>query len=244
MIAIISDIHSNQEALTAVLGDIRARDIEQVLVLGDVIGYGPDPEACLALIRAAHPLAVLMGNHEQALIEGCPDNMRAIARTPIDWTRERCSVEDLAWIADWPNLCEGEGFMAVHGSPRDPVLEYIMPLSIRRPEKMLEIFTIIGDRVCAVGHTHQPGIFTRGLEFIRARECKDGIYPCGGEPFIINVGSVGQPRDGDVRSSYAIYDGESVVFRRVEYDFTKTQEKIRAIECFEPFLAHRLEVGH
>ena len=197
MIAIISDIHSNIEALTAVAEDIRAKKIDRVAVLGDVIGYGPNPTECLQLIRELEPEVVLMGNHEHALLNGCPPNMHPRARTPIDWTRSLLSNDDLDYIKTWPTEFNLDGTVAFHASPCNHVMEYIFPHDIRRPALMAERFAKIPGKHCVVGHVHIPGVFTEQMEFIRPADLMSNLYLFGDEKAIINVGSVGQPRDHD-----------------------------------------------
>lgn len=243
MIAVISDLHSNIEALEAVIQDIKKKDIDRIGILGDVIGYGPNPRECLELIKEIKPDFILMGNHEHALLNGCPTNMHPRARKTIDWTREQLDEEDLQFISSWPTEYHLDNIYAVHASPRNPVLEYIFPHDIRRPQLMQERFNKMPGRHCVVGHVHIPGVFTENMEFIKPSDLMSNLYLFGEEKAIINVGSVGQPRDHDPKSCYVTIDGEAVIFRRVEYDFRKTQEKILALNQFDPFLAQRLEVG-
>lgn len=243
MIAIISDLHSNIEALEAVIDDIHSRNIQKVVVLGDVIGYGPNPIECLQMVKDLNPVAFLMGNHEHALVNGCPTNMHPRARTTIEWTKSKLSKEDIDFITSWPTECNIDGTLAVHASPRNHVMEYIFPYDIKRPLLMRDRFDRIPDKHCVVGHVHIPGVFTENMEFIRPKDLMSNLYLFGDEKAIINVGSVGQPRDQDNRSCYVTFDGDAVIFRRVKYDYRKTQEKILDLKNFDPFLAQRLEVG-
>lgn len=243
MMAIISDLHANIEAMQAVIDDIEKKGIEDIVVLGDVIGYGPNPVECLEMVRQLKPKAILLGNHEDALLNGCPDNMAPRAQTAIDWTREQLSKSDIDFIKTWKTRYDIGPLMAVHASPRSHVLEYIFPLDISNRQRMLDIFSHIPGKHCVVGHVHIPGVFTEDFQFISPNDLMSNLYLFGDEKAIINVGSVGQPRDLDRRSCYITFDGEAVVFRRVEYDFRKTQRKILALPEFDPFLAKRLEVG-
>ena len=243
MIAIISDLHSNIEALSAVIEDIQSRSIDRVIVLGDVLGYGPNPKECLQMVYDLNPEVILMGNHEHAIVHGCPNNMHPRARTILEWTRDQLTPEQLQDISNWPTSYEIDDILAVHASPRQHVMEYIFPHDIKRPNLMKERFDLIPNRHCVVGHVHIPGIFTEEFEFIRPTDLMGNLYLFGEEKAIINVGSVGQPRDLDPRSCYVTIDEDSVIFRRVEYDFRKTQEKILALPEFDVFLAQRLEVG-
>ncbi len=243
MIAIISDIHSNLEALTAVIDDIHQKKITEVFVLGDVIGYGPNPTECLNLLSELQPKVILRGNHEDALINGCPENMHARAQTPIDWTRNKLSDEHKQWISEWPTEVQIGSLMAVHGSPRNHVMEYIFPFDVDKRRKMADIFSYIPGKHCVVGHVHIPGVFTEDYQFISPDDLMSNLYIFGDEKAIINVGSVGQPRDMDPRSCYVTFDGEAVVFRRIDYDYRSTQKKILALREFDPFLAKRLAAG-
>ncbi len=243
MIAIISDLHSNLEALRAVVDDIAKKRIEQVVVLGDVVGYGPNPNECLELVKQLRPQVILMGNHEDALLNGCPDNMHPRAQTAIDWTRRQLSEADIAFIKTWPTEHYIGNLMAVHASPRDHVLEYIFPHDVRHRQKMVEIFAKIPGRHCVVGHVHIPGVFTEDYKFITPPELMSNLYLFGDEKAVINVGSVGQPRDLDPRACYVTFDGEAVVFRRVDYDVRLTQKKIYGIKELDAYLGRRLEAG-
>lgn len=243
MIAIISDIHANLEALKAVLEDIREKDISRIAVLGDVVGYGADPKACLDLLRTIKPEVMLMGNHEHALINGCPHNMHPRAKAPIEHARNQLGKDDLDWIASWEESHTTDNIFLAHASPRDYIFEYIFPFDVRQPNKMVDIFNRMDCKYCAVGHVHIPGVFTESLEFISHVELMGNLYYFGDEKAIINVGSVGQPRDTNNRSCYVTHDGECVVFHRVSYDFRTTQKKILEIPNVDPFLAQRLEIG-
>lgn len=243
MIAVISDLHSNIEALEVVSNDIREKDIKRVIVLGDVVGYGPDPKQCLEMVKALEPEVILMGNHEHALINGCPPNMHPRAKTTIEWTEKQLDSSDLKFIASWPDHYMFDNILAVHASPRNHIMEYIFPHDIKRPALMRERFKLMQQKHCVVGHVHIPGIFTENMEFISPTELMSNLYLFGDEKAIINVGSVGQPRDQDNRACYITIDDDAVIFRRLAYDFRKTQDKILAIDGFNPFLAQRLEVG-
>lgn len=243
MIAIISDIHANAEALRAVIEDIRKKNIEQVFVIGDVVGYGPNPVECLHMVRELCPEIILRGNHESALLGGCPDNMRSSAKEAIEWTKSQLSRDELDYIGSWPTQYDIGDLMAVHGSPRDHVMEYIFPFDILRKDKMVDVFGHIPHKHCLVGHTHIPGVFSEDLQFIKTDTLLGNVYLLGEEKAIINVGSVGQPRDRDPRSCYVTFDGEAVIFRRVEYDYTATQRKICEIPSLDRSLAQRLKLG-
>jgi diadenosine tetraphosphatase ApaH/serine/threonine PP2A family protein phosphatase len=250
MKAIISDIHGNLEALRVVLADIERLEIKDVVCLGDVIGYGPDPGECLDLVRDICSLA-LMGNHEDAVINGVPPNFTLKARRAVEWTRQvlfeaRSMPEEIAlarrmFLESLKKIARLEGVTYAHASPRDPVREYILPRDAGDKEKMDGVFAAVED-YCFCGHSHTPGVFTPS-GFTHPSDMFD-VYMLGtDEKALINVGSVGQPRDGDPRACYVTFDGDTIVWRRVEYDFGITAAKIYEIPALDKFLADRLREG-
>ncbi len=262
--AIISDIHGNAEALQAVLADIEARQVDRIVCQGDIIGYGADPLACVDLVRTRCAWS-LMGNHDfGALYE--PTNFNPAAEAAAFWTREqldrepdeklrrerydflgRLRVRILETAADGRTP-----ILNVHGSPRRPINEYIFPDDVRTaPDKLTMLFERV-PRVAFVGHTHQPGVFTDEPDFYPPGDLTDGVYTITErEKAIINVGSVGQPRDLDPRASYVIFDdtqaeGEvrgTVEFVRVTYDIQTAAAKIKAVPQLSDWLADRLFEG-
>jgi diadenosine tetraphosphatase ApaH/serine/threonine PP2A family protein phosphatase len=251
LVAIVSDLHSNIEALTAVLADIEAHKADHIFCLGDVIGYGPNPVEAVDIARTKFEFT-LLGNHEEAVLYGAV-GFNPKAKMAIDWTREQFHVEtddpelrDVRWqfLGDLPlsvDSEEWEGVQYVHGSPRDPTREYVFPTDVLNPEKIYAIFEHV-ERCAFNGHTHAPGVMTESGLF-RLPQDEDDEYVLDDERVVVNVGSVGQPRDGDPRSSYALFDGERVLFRRVEYDFNKTIERMSKIDRLPEYLAHRLKEG-
>ncbi len=247
MKALISDIHSNLEALQAVLADIAQHPVEAVYCLGDVIGYGPNPRECLDQIMR-YPV-VLMGNHDQAVLFD-PMNFNPVAERATMWTRGQLdrplptrAAADARWefLAERPLKHRDGDFLLVHGSPRNPLNEYIFPEDIYSETKMRSIFAQV-PRYMFQGHTHVPGIFTESLEFFSPDEI-DFEYKLDGRKTLCNVGSVGQPRDGDWRACYVLLDGTTIRYRRVEYDVETTVAKIREVEALDDFLAERLRGG-
>ena len=254
MFAVISDIHSNLEALTTVLADIEKRGIETIYCLGDVIGYGPNPKECLDLIIEKAKWCVL-GNHDYAVFYE-PTNFNYGAEQASFWTRE-VMEEDPNGARRWSFLGELPmrrtlktkldtnvaiiGF--VHASPRKPINEYIFPDDVyTNPLKVRVLFERV-KHVCFVGHTHLPGVFLDEPDFYLPEEL-GGVYPIiDKEKAIINIGSVGQPRDKDNRASYVYVDGNKVHFVRLEYDFEAVTEKIKAIDRLDNFQAERLRDG-
>jgi len=252
--ALISDIHGNLEALNVVLGDIDQRSVDRIICLGDILGYGPDPVACVDLVAERCEWS-LMGNHDYgALYE--PTNFNAAAEQAAYWTRAQLELEsdEEAAASRWEILGRlrvravfGE-FLCVHGSPRRPINEYIFPEdAINSPVKMKQIFDAV-PTFCLVGHTHVPGVFTDDCEFYGAEELDGGRWSLNTADVnkaIINPGSVGQPRDLDPRASYAILDeaARTVDFFRLEYNIESVVEKIYAIPELTNWLGDRLREG-
>jgi len=257
MFAVISDIHSNLEALTTVLADIKERGIETIYCLGDVIGYGPNPRECLNLVIEKTKWCVL-GNHDYAVFYE-PTNFNYAAEQAAFWTREMLETEqeDQSRNRRWSFLGElpmrrtleatlGKTIATidyVHASPRRPINEYIFPDDVyTNPVKVRILFERV-KHVCFVGHTHLPGVFLDEPDFYLPSELGN-VYPIvSGEKAIINIGSVGQPRDKDNRASYVYVDDNEVNFVRLPYDFETTMKKIKAIDRLDPFNADRLKDG-
>jgi predicted phosphodiesterase len=248
MIAIVSDIHGNLEALTAVLAEIDRRGIQQIVCLGDVVGYGPNPMECLDLVRQRCRVT-LMGNHDFAVIYE-PFNFNSGAESACYWTRQLFEddpdpvrrAERWRFIGNLPVRAKTNDFIAVHASPRRPVNEYIFPDDIyTNPSKFVSIFERF-EKLCFVGHTHVPGVFLEGPDFYSPDEL-DYRFELTDEKAVINVGSVGQPRDRDPRSSFAILSPEAIEFVRLVYDVDKTVKKVEAIEQLDNFLGTRLLDG-
>jgi diadenosine tetraphosphatase ApaH/serine/threonine PP2A family protein phosphatase len=249
--AIISDLHSNREALEAVFEHVRASGVETIYCLGDVVGYGPEPEFCVDLVRG-HASLCLMGNHDEALFRDASD-FNPHARAAIDYTRQRMhprwysSGEKRArwrWLRDLPMTHREGRFLFVHGSPRDPVREYVLSTDgFLNPDKLRSVFEGFDD-VCVAGHTHHPGLHDEELRFhgLEGRETLTLPLPRGRKSFV-NVGSIGQPRDGDNRACYAVLEDESVTWHRVPYDFRATMQKILDTGVLSEVLARRLAIG-
>jgi len=246
--AIISDIHSNLEALEAVLGDVAQHGVDEIYCLGDVVGYGPNPRECVDLVMNSSKV-VLLGNHDQGAMFD-PEGFNPPAERAIFWTRDQLEaavenrqVRERRWefLADRPRTFRENGFLFVHGSARNPLNEYVFPEDIYNQRKMERIFALV-ERYCFQGHTHVPGIFTENLEFHSPEEI-EYVYTLDGRKTLCNVGSVGQPRDGDWRACYILLDGDTIRYRRVEYDINTTINKIYAIPALENFLGDRLRDG-
>lgn len=272
--AIISDIHANLEAFEVVLADIRKRTIDRTICLGDVIGYGPDPCACIDLVQE-HCEFSLLGNHDFAcLLE--PTNFNPIAAEGSYWTREQFEPTGtdvdraatarrqafLHLMKTYALLDDDRDFLLVHASPRKPLSEYLFRDDVQNTSKLSHAFVSMPGAYAFVGHTHVPGVFSAELdgtgqvsvdslfEFEYANEL-EGPFDLdlleGSMRFIVNPGSVGQPRDGDPRASYAILDqsGErpTIEFHRLEYPVKVTCGKILKEERLADRLGKRLLVG-
>ena len=247
--ALVSDIHGNLDALQSVLSDIRSRGIETIFCLGDVIGYGPEPQACIDAVMDFD--LCILGNHDQAALFD-PEGFSSTAERAIFWTRTQleCSEpnnddQKRRWrfLAELPRTHQVDQYLFVHGSTRNPLNEYVFPEDIYNRRKMEKIFSLV-PHYCFQGHTHIPGVFTEDFRFLSPSEI-NFEYTFSDEKTMVNVGSVGQPRDGDPRSSYVILDDEtnSIEFRRVPYDFTVTSKKIYDIPELDKFLGDRLHDG-
>jgi diadenosine tetraphosphatase ApaH/serine/threonine PP2A family protein phosphatase len=248
-VAVLSDIHSNIVALDAVLS--HAGDVDAIWHLGDVVGYGPEPEFCVDLVRG-HASLCLLGNHDEALFRDASD-FNPHARGAINYTKRRMqprwwsSSETRArwkWLKNLPLKQSIGRFLFVHGSPRDPVREYVLSTDgILNPDKLRSIFDAF-DGVGVAGHTHQPGLHDESLRFRGLEGAAELTLPL--EPdrrYFVNVGSTGQPRDGDNRACYAVLEEHQVTWHRVEYDFRVTQDKILRTGVLSEILARRLSVG-
>ncbi len=245
--ALISDIHGNLEALNAVLEDIRQQGISEVYCLGDIVGYGPNPRECLDKVMELD--VCILGNHDEAVLFD-PVGFNLVALRAILWTRDQlkrrrgesvAAMRHQDFLGALPRIHTEGDFMFVHGSPRDPINEYVFEDDVYNPQKMEALFDRI-ERYCFQGHTHMPGVFTR-REFFSPEEC-NFQYRLTDEKVMINVGSVGQPRDGDPRACYVVLTDDQVTFRRVEYDIDTTVEKIYAIVDLENSLGDRLRDVH
>lgn len=250
-VAIISDLHSNREALEAVFAHIRDIGIDTIYCLGDVVGYGPEPEFCVDFVRG-HAELCLMGNHDEALFHDASD-FNPHARGAIEYTRERMkprwysSSEKRArwrWLRELPLVHRQQRFTFVHGSTRDPVREYVLSTDgFLNPAKLRDIFDSF-DGIAVGGHTHHPGMHAEDLRFtgLDGRDELTLDLP-EGRKFFINVGSTGQPRDGDNRACYAVLEDDRVTWYRVPYDFRTTMQKILDTGVLSEILARRLAIG-
>ncbi|MFA5366773.1 MAG: metallophosphoesterase family protein [Dehalococcoidia bacterium] len=236
--AILADIHGNLDAFRAALRDIEGRGgIDELWCLGDVVGYGPEPSACLDLLRE-YPHACVAGNHDWAAAGKIDtDDFNPDAAAACEWTAIQLNQSDKEYLQNLPLTLVRGDFTLAHGSPRDPLYEYIF--SVVSAEYNLRSLSTAH---CLVGHTHVPSVF-QDSEGICRKESLPPVLRPGGR-MIINPGGVGQPRDGDPRASYVVYDdAERVIYSyRVPYDIAAVQEKMR--RCGLPaYLSERLSDG-
>lgn len=227
-IAVVSDIHSNLDAFQAVISNLPSHDA--LLFLGDLVGYGSEPNEVVQQLRQLHPTSALMGNHDHAVVTGDTRGFNPHAEAAVTWTRRHVTRQTLGYLSSLhPSAAinlDGYGLSIFHGSPRDPLDEYVFPgISDQQARRIIET---AGSPRVLLGHTHMPMLYSFGREMLA------------------NPGSVGQPRDGDPRAAFAIltlFEGEfSFEVRRVEYDVDATAKKMRRAGLPE-FLSERLYSG-
>lgn len=239
-VLIISDIHANYTAFETVLNHAKGQ-WDYVWCLGDVVGYGPDPNECVDRLREM-PHLCLAGNHDWAALDRLDiRTFNPDARRAVDWTRETLTPDNTRWLEALPTTFVIGDYTLVHASPREPIWEYVL-----EPVVAALNFPYFETPYCIVGHTHQPVIYA-----LKDDHDAESIKPTYGQPRqlngkrqIINPGSVGQPRDADPRAAYAILDFEKNIFehRRIEYDINAVQKRMRSYEMPERLIA-RLEHG-
>jgi len=263
--AILSDIHANLAAFRAVLEDLH--HVDRIWCLGDLVGYGPDPNECIDLMRRVPHIAVA-GNHDWAVIGELPlSDFNSDARQSCEWTQKQLTPANLAYLAQLPTTIMQGNFTLVHGSPREPVREYLL-----YPRAAQQNFAHFQTDYCLVGHTHVPTVFqgppllervdgsvTRPFHQIWATLGQnprpepdlpeilvrlDAPLRLGIYRLIVNPGSVGQPRDGNPQASYVIYDAnqDAVEYRRVPYPVEETQARMEAAGLSKR-LVGRLSLG-
>jgi len=242
---VISDVHSNLPALEAVLESIEAAGPEEIWCLGDVVGYGAQPDECTALVRERCAF-VLNGNHDLAVTGGIDaSTFSETARAAVDWTKENASAETMKYLTGLSPEGKREGFGLFHASPRDPIWEYV--LSIDQAEAGLDAQS---ERICLIGHSHVALFFTRPpstgrRSFATGAQAGDGdLLDLAEGEWLLNPGSVGQPRDGDPRAAWMEIDTDESTARyhRVAYDSVAAGATI--LEAGLPTaLAERLQIG-
>ena len=238
-IAVLSDIHGNLEALEAVLAEVDRLGVDQLYSLGDIVGYGPSPAACVEIVRRRAAVS-LMGKHDAA-VAGLTslEDFNEFARAAVDWTAARLDDGQIEYLGSLPYTHRAPDLLLVHASPIEPERwHYIHGMA-----DIDEHFAAFTERLCFVGHSHRPGVYAvRGDRGVARRGDGEALRP--GLRYLVNAGSVGQPRDRDPRASYVICDAasECVEVRRVAYPVERTQERMRAAGI-PAFLVDRLGAG-
>lgn len=236
--AIFGDIHGNLEALQAVLADAQEQGCTHHICLGDIVGYGADPVACLEKVQELG-CPTVKGNHDEgASNQSLLEDLNPLAQRALLWTREQLSQDQREWLAELKLIRQVRDFTIVHATLDSPgSWTYVT----NRFDAMAS-FSYQFTQLCFYGHTHSPRIFERDDTVRGARGMEVAIQR--GTKYFINVGSVGQPRDGDWHAAYAVYDiaGQTVKIRRISYDIETAQKKI--IDAgLPPLLAERLSLG-
>jgi len=222
---VIADIHANLAAFEAVLADLG--EVDALWCLGDLVGYGPDPNECIELLRRYNHLCV-MGNHDMAAIGRLDTaDFNPEAAQAISWTTSQLTESSRLYLAALPERLVAEPFTLVHGSPRSPIWEYIT-----NEMRAAANFGQYSTPACLVGHTHVPALYVQpspGESVLGRVPAPGDSVEVGRARLIANPGGVGQPRDGDPRAAYAIYDTDSGIleWHRVEYPIRVTQQRMR-----------------
>lgn len=236
--AIIADIHANLEALQVVLADIKTQGCTHVVCLGDVVGYGANPKECLDIIRGMN-IPVVKGNHDEYIgLDDNPDGFNDAAAEAVTWSRAQLTPDDRKWLRELKYFRLVANFSIVHATLDAPQRwGYVFDKL-----EAAASFTYQNTQLCFFGHTHVPLAFIRDTGVRGGTYSKFKIEP--GRKYFVNVGSVGQPRDGDWRAAYVVYDmpTQTVELRRLEYPVAEAQRKIRAAGLPER-LADRLASG-
>ena len=241
---VVADIHSNLAAFDAVLQDARCHGgFDELWVLGDIVGYGPDPAGCIGRVRE-HAHVCVAGNHDLGVVGSIEVSaFNSDAARACLWTRTVLDSGDIGFLEDLPLTMVRSGFLLVHGSPRAPVWEYVFSAL-----QVKEVMRGVRDaRHVLVGHTHSPSLFVVSEDGnAGSYRVEDGmVVALDAARLLINPGAVGQPRDGDPRAAYAVYDDAtgSVSFHRVEYDVDAVDDAMRS-HGLPAWLGSRLHVGH
>lgn len=255
MIALISDIHGNLEALQEVFADIDKTECDKVYCLGDIVGYGACPVECVDMVKERCEFTTC-GNHDYGLTK-MPFGFNKFARAAIEWQRKVMKPGLLSvkkrrrwnWLKNLPYTHEEGNVLYLHASPLDPIMDYVkksdvVDLGLGVGDKIKEIFSKV-EHLCFIGHTHQPAVITDDFQYIVPEDLDNYKFEFDtNRKYVINIGSVGQPRDKNTKACYVLFDGDSnIEYRRVEYDFEKTITRIKAIDDLDNRLGERLRTG-
>ena len=257
--AIISDIHGNLLAFQAALADCRSQRVDEIVCLGDICGYGPDPVECIDLVRATCKWS-LCGNHDAALFMSVAVGFNKYAKAAIDWQREILQPKwySLAakrsrwnWLAEQTAAKRDGSTLYVHASPRDPIYEYVeeadfADIGFGYSQKAIEIFENI-EKLSFCGHSHKPGVVcAEDFHWVKPVDLENMTFQIPEKTkTLVNIGSVGQPRDNNPQGCYVILDTEanSIKYRRVDYDVAAEQKRFMAVPRLDEKLWKRLETG-
>lgn len=244
--AIIGCIHGNLAALRATLDDIRARGIERIVCLGDIVGFGPEPVECVDLVRASC-FMVIRGDHDHAVLSDKPEGFIEKTARGLSWTRKKlleAGGDHLAFLEQAQVSFASAGIAFHHGSPRS-CYEYLFPSDVRRDPRKLRAAFAMTEKVCFHAHTHVPGvIIEEPLAWRSAQELDGHFHFKKGQKTLVSVGSVGQPRDGDPRACYLEIQKNDMHWRRVEYDVQGVVGLLQQnAAVFSSDLAIRLQQG-
>ncbi len=241
-ITILSDIHANLEALETVIVESERVGINRFISLGDVVGYGPDPVACINRLRDVQA-TLIAGNHDLALLDNNEIRLfNAFARPSLLYAAEVVGRQELDYLGSQSLVYYGKNELSIgvfsHSNPQNPV--NMMPLYLS--ESIVEFMKLVENKVTFVGHTHTPSIFCKIRNGVQT--LTSSIFAIGPHKYLVNPGSVGQPRDGDCRASYAVWDTDqnNIEIKRIEYPFQNTQEKMREVG-FPLYTIERLASG-
>lgn len=251
--AIISDIHGNLEALTAVMEDIKKQNADEIFCLGDVVGYGANPLECLDVVMNNCKVCIL-GNHDMGALFD-PEGFNGSAEKAIFWTRRQLEKPSERRDERWeflnmrPRIYRDDawGAMFVHGSPKNPLNEYIFPEDVYNPKRIESLFNLV-IHISFQGHTHVPGIFTEDSHFLTPEEVQFALDLVPEKKYLVNVGSVGQPRDGNPLACYVTVEEKDggvllLTYHRVEYSAEDAARKILETQELDAFLGERLKIG-
>ncbi|MEA3500980.1 MAG: metallophosphoesterase family protein [Candidatus Marinimicrobia bacterium] len=244
-LGIISDIHSNLEALNEVMSNlIDEQKVDEIICIGDIVGYGANPNECIKIVKENVKYCVA-GNHDYGVIKKTSiKNFNKFAKSAIQWTRRKLSVNNYEYLQKLPltKKIPAWNLISVHSSPSTPsAWKYLLFI-----ESVKNEFNYFNEKICFIGHTHQPIVFEKCINEVNFYTAKNGLeLKINGEnKYIVNVGSVGQPRDGNPKSSFCTFNTKNnrLKILRVDYNIKNTQEKIIA-GGLPKFLADRLEIG-
>lgn len=237
---IFSDVHANIEALDAILETLNSHGVEKFVCLGDIVGYGPNPNEVVRKVAEVCDICVL-GNHDNvALKREAHEHFNPHAQNVIDWTQNILEEDVKDYLSKRPYLEREDGIYFVHASPKSPADWFY----VNSLDDSVEAFDFCPDRICFIGHTHCPSFVIKESDQSFKVLDDDAVVLQDDQRILINVGSVGQPRDRNPKTSACIYDSETQSFEllRIDYDFGTTQQKMKDLK-FPAFLIHRLSSG-